>query len=1554
MSKLRNIRKNINNYDVNELKKIADKLDVFNMSAKKRLLEKINIEENLGKYKFYPDLDDKNFYKKIHMKKEFYQNVYPSYDETDDDIQKKICPSKEKRFKLLTHQMFLKNYMSIQTPYKGVLLYHGTGSGKTCCFVDTPTILFNGRIKMVQDVKVGDLLMGDDSTPRKVLSLSRGKDTMYEICPTNGESFTVNSEHILCLKATNNGVSYVTDKRCKTMKHYCARFLQENCIEKSKLFETREEAEEYLEPRKNAIIEISVSDYLKLSNRNKRILKLYRTGVDFPEKKVELDPYILGLWLGDGHSNGPSFTNQESTILKYLSKELLKYDCYLNCSNPSRYLYYFKSMNKRCNRITRILKKYNLIKNKHIPHIYKCNSRENRLKLLAGLIDTDGYYNKCGYEIMQKNSKLSEDIVYLVRSLGFACYIKKVKKTCTNAPGGPKTGIYNKMTISGKHLDEIPVLCPRKKADKRQQIKDPLVTGFKVKEKGIDNYYGFSLDGNYRYLLGCFTITHNCSAISIAETYKKKISGGIHQRILVVVSGDNSEENFRNEIHDIHKGYNQCTFSDYQNYQLHSIVSDDDKIKNSKDLINKYYDITHYQKLTNIINNQSKRLRKEDNFTERYRKWISDMYSNRVIIIDEIHNLKYHGVKDEGKEKGIKRYKAIEQILRHSDNVKLILLSATPMGHSPTEIVDILNLLLVNDNMPKLDVDEIFEKNCTKLKKNGEEKLKLACKGYISYIRNENPYTFAKRKYVCKEPECTLPKYWKDNADEVDSITVSDYIRHKTSSDQTKRIPNSSDIRVILCEMGELQKAAYLTYVNLKKTNSVYLTQLGNIGHKNLLSGDQIFDKRKIYTIDIDNFEENNLQRISSKFYYLLKHIKKSPNGLIFIYSTYVETGVMMICTMLLRNGISLYESTKTHTSKKNAFYGVNSKWPKFKPQQPKKEDMLCYRCYDPRKKCKCTGIFEPMYFDYKIGTDKDLTFVGEDPILSIFRKPDNVNGKIVKILVSSPVLKEGISLLNIRQIHILEPWHNRARLEQIIGRGLRHCSHQSLDKKDRNVEIYHYASILSKKRGESKKINELLKEIEKKDQGYAEKKLDIDLSRSSENEEAALSYDILMYKRSEYLDMSVKIIEKILKESAIDCSINKKINIDTLDPKIDDMYKCYDGLEDEFPLTITEEDIDTSTYDNNFLNPYVQYVISLIKKYFDTQYILKYEELLRDENLKDDIYEDGYVIKKALYSIVPTDKTDFSSFIHIFKPMNKNPGYVFGRLDDKKNEYYIFQEFDVEGVRKRSDFEKKPMYERMPTYDFGKNFSLESAIPVSDNYNVWMGEKVGMILLPGQKSKIKRFKKYSSEETTPILKNCEHFDEDSDIVGISIEDQEEFKDNIWIRIKEKKTRNSSGLNACSLSRDKLEGFIKKIKSNIIKRVNDGNVKKIFDILYKFYKSDDIYKMIRKIDERGKVGKKSIYKLVKMYNKHENMTLEEIEYFIIESFKRVIITFKTNRNKVKFLKFSLELLHEIERMDNPDNPKNWFKKIYYQGNKKYLYKYPCSEKTKSKTRIIGR
>ena len=255
-----------------------------------------------------------------------------------------------------------KTYKQLKEIGGGIITV-SCGQGK-CLGEDTPILMYDGKIKMVQDVKVGDKLMGDDSTPRNVLSLARGREMMYKIIPKRGNSYIVNESHILSLKCST---------KCRFGK-------------------------------KNDVFDIPLKDYLKLPKsylgKGSSICG-YKVPVEFQEKEVDMDPYIIGLWLGDGTSSSSGFTTNNHQMIHYLHKNLPKYDMYLEYSGR-QYDYRITndySKTKGRNLFNKILKKYNLFKNKHIPDIYKCNSRKNRLKILAGLLDTDGSLESNTYYI---------------------------------------------------------------------------------------------------------------------------------------------------------------------------------------------------------------------------------------------------------------------------------------------------------------------------------------------------------------------------------------------------------------------------------------------------------------------------------------------------------------------------------------------------------------------------------------------------------------------------------------------------------------------------------------------------------------------------------------------------------------------------------------------------------------------------------------------------------------------------------------------------------------------------------------------------------------------------------------------------------------------------------------------------------------------------------------------------------------------------------------------------------------------------------------------------
>lgn len=536
----------------------------------------------------------------------------------------------------------LKDYQKVVVKHmlnnRGLITIFGTGRGK-CHGKDTPIMMSDGSIKMVQDIKQGDLLMGDDSTPRKVLSLTGGIENLYKIEQKNGgDDYIVNESHILSLKNTSetsihknkiNGIDYIIGKWFdnKTIKYKSKSFRYTPETEN----DVRKQCRCYLDKLKiETKVDIPLVDYLKFSNTRKKELKGYRVSVDFHDKSVEFDPYFLGLWLGDVSSNEPAITNTDKEIVDYLYKEFPDYD--FRISKDITYHMTPKENKGRVgsNKMRNFLKRYNLMGNKHIPDDYKLNSREKRLRLLAGLIDTDGYYNpSCHvYEIIQKSEKLSFDIQYLCRTLGLRCKKVKVNKTCHN---NGVTGEYYRINISGSSISEIPVLLERKKAQSNPN-KDQLCNEIKVVPMGLGEYWGFEIDGNHRYLLGDCTVTHNsltavtCIQCVLSQNPKMKI---------VIITPTSLVENMKKE------------------FRAYGADPDDDRIT-----------FTTVTKFSNDFENGNIKC------------------INTFLIVDEAQNLKSHTGKNA---------KSVIKCAKKAS--KVLLLTATPVMNRPNEIVNLIGMV---------------------------------------------------------------------------------------------------------------------------------------------------------------------------------------------------------------------------------------------------------------------------------------------------------------------------------------------------------------------------------------------------------------------------------------------------------------------------------------------------------------------------------------------------------------------------------------------------------------------------------------------------------------------------------------------------------------------------------------------------------------------------------------------------------------------------------------------------------------------------------------------
>jgi len=354
------------------------------------------------------------------------------------------------------------------------MILGGFGLGK-CFGKGTKVLLHDCSVKNIEDIKIGDLLMGDDGTPRRVLNLGSGKEEMYKITLKNGDSFVCNESHIMSFKISN---------KYKTKK--------------------------YSKYNKGDIVNLNFKEWLTFPEyAKKNCFKLYKSKLEFKESNTLLEPYFFGVWLGDGHSNNLEFTinNQDEEIADYLFDWAEKHKFKIRVDDQkgdcTRY-----GLNKGRSNCKKYIQKTFIMKiskkGKRIPKNYLINSRENRLELLAGMLDTDGYsFAKC-FEWSTKYIDLRNDFLFLCRSLGF-----RLSHRTKYVNGVP----YYVVVVSGDtHL--IP--CKTRKAVEERKInKNPLVFGFDVEPLGKKEFFGVVLDGNKLFLLEDFTVVHNTQQICI-------------------------------------------------------------------------------------------------------------------------------------------------------------------------------------------------------------------------------------------------------------------------------------------------------------------------------------------------------------------------------------------------------------------------------------------------------------------------------------------------------------------------------------------------------------------------------------------------------------------------------------------------------------------------------------------------------------------------------------------------------------------------------------------------------------------------------------------------------------------------------------------------------------------------------------------------------------------------------------------------------------------------------------------------------------------------------
>lgn len=970
------------------------------------------------------------------------------------------------------------------------------------------------------------------------------------------------------------------------------------------------------------------------------------------------------------------------------------------------------------------------------------------------------------------------------------------------------------------YIHRIPEREPIEPKDRVTEFRETCKPEFRLTESQVLLSNFINPNTPYRGLLIYWGtgVGKTASAIAIAEKFKPMVEK-YGTRIHVLVPGPLNKQNFLKEI------INSTGETYIKMYQDKTMVIDEvekAKIrKNAVNIINQYYRIISYRSFykkvlgekirEKVVSNGKVKLANRKTESGEYERDISidRIYNldNSLLIIDEAHNLTGGGT---GNEYG----HAVRKIINNSKNLRILLLTATPMKDKATEIVELINYLRP-PNHP-IEKDKVFTSPHTgtiEFKPNGKEYLGNMVRGYVSYLRGSDPLTFAERIDMGEIPpglsftkltRCFMLPFQEsvyltvkeekiEDALERSSGAVSDFVFPGIPKDKTNKgiegyygnegfndirnqLKNNADV------IGKRIASTILSEYHIKDPSSlIYL-----------------MDNNKVITGDI--FKDKYLKYFSIKFFTALQKINeavygKNGNGLVFVYSNLVKVGIGIFQQVLLKNGYLEYKENLSNYNIKNDTrcyfcehtYGNHQHLP---PDIPKHE-------------------FYPATFISIMGkTEESIEQIPEEKhrlVNSVFNTVENREGKYIKIIIGSRVISEGITLKNIKEIHILDVHYNLGRVDQVIGRGIRFCTHYDIINEDNpypKVEIYKYVISM----------------------------------------EGRLTSEEELYKKAEQKYRLIKEAERILQEEAIDCPLNRAGNIfpeelvrygncgtkDNPCPAICGYMKCdfkcsdkllnakyYDPDKDIYKK-VAKSDLDYSTYTNALAGEEIEYAKKKIKELFHLEHIYTLKNILKYVKKsypvdKRDMFDDYYVYQ-ALDELIPITANDFNNFHDTITDKYNRPGYLIYR-----DRYYIFQPFD--------ENEELPMFYR-------RNYlpSIHNRLGLKDYiHNTVEYKKYKSInRQPDDEDEIPLFtiEPYDFESVLEYYDNREEFD----YVGIidrastrkKIRKPDEIKDEFKIRQKRPKIlekKRETGVPSfkgavCNTSKDK------QVLLNIAKKIN--------------------------------------------------------------------------------------------------------------------------------------
>lgn len=1359
----------------------------------------------------YPPPKDKNFQEKIFKKREFYYHRPQTRDELKEypDIKAyrdKICAA---RFELQEHQALLSNFMNPDTPYNGLLIFHGVGTGK--CTVSDQLVFINGNLikacdiwdKYHTDIIRRDPDGGEWSEPDEELIVSSYnektgkiiqrpvkhlyrqpvKEKIREVILENGFSFKITQAHQLLTQ------SEWTNDLKKGMYVGIPQYVY-NCPDKNTLKVTKElamllawqigeahERSSYVhlsqdDTKNDCIVLDRVASYVQSVSKT---YGLKMNAKILPSNKNQLNIYSAdyreflknnGYKWGEkaaGKEIPPFIMNAPIEIIRIFLKHyfdaeshMFERDGVIQLSSASKMLIH---------QISYLLRIFGI--NSRMKRKMKMATNGKRIKrpyyeLLISSYSLRIYKDEIGFNFGYKQKALEKVCERKANSNIEVIPVKKILKDLWDITHLPYRQFIYHNYIHGKTLPTVDTIktviqkldyiindrelqkryniTPAKlryimitKATLEDELQKELFY-IKIKDIKLEDYQGYvydlEIEENHNYVAD--VIMHNtCAGISIAEKYKPMIQK-YGTKIYVLVSGPFIKENWRNELL-------KCTGETYLKKQdATQYISQAEQQKAVKNAINvamQYYRFMSYRSFYKKVLGEKIREQekvKDNKVKVTYRKTeegeferdiaIDRIYNlnNSLIIVDEAHNLTGNAYGE-----------ALMKIIRASSNLKVILLTATPMKNLADDIIELVNFIRpANSPIERDRIFNAYKNHQMDFKEGGIEYLKQMAKGYISYLRGADPLTFAKRiekgtipkgLLFTKVISCQMLDFQRKTYDEIIRTAEEDTLDRRSEAVANFSFPGLTQDRKEI--MGYYGNEGLNIIKNQLKTHYELLNKKIATDILGVEEGDTDFMylTEESNTISGKILKSQYLKYFSVKFYKALKKISRliwSKKGArtAFIYSNLVKVGIEIFQEILLQNGYLEYDENPSnykikpdticyfcgHTYRDHQQMQLKATAEMKRPQDRSESSTE----YELKRGEPPQHNFMPATFISVTGktSEEAADIIPEDKkriLDNVFSHIDNKEGKYIKFVLGSRVMQEGLSLMNVAEVHILDVYFNLGKVEQVTGRAIRHCSHYKLitdENRFPTVSIYKYALTLDGK------------------------------ELSSEEE---------MYQKAELKYLLIKKVERAIKEVAIDCPLNRAANIfpeelaqykecvpptdmkegEVMCPPLCDYTRCnficdeenlnrkyYDEKSNSY-RKLSKNELDYSTFTQSLARNEIETTKGKIKEMFRIKYVYTLSEIIdyvkkSYTGEKKELFDEFFIFK-ALDELIPITENDFNNFRDtVFDKFNRAGYLVY------INKYYIFQPFDQnEDVPMfyRSTYDK-PMKHELTLYNYLKN----------------------------------------------------------------------------------------------------------------------------------------------------------------------------------------------------------------------------------------------------------